>query len=166
MPAMNQRYVGFVKDSLLAACQRAVGDTPGMDEDEHQTASEARANFARALGEVRRRYGAESGQGELSQEAFARLLGISGDRPGERYGHYERGSREPPIWVLAAIRRVTGYSMDDLIANLPAGRRIERLPPSAAPPRRRRPFPKSALEAAATDCNKIVPLSDRKQRRK
>lgn len=109
-----------------------------MDE-EHRIASEARKPFADGLRIVRHHYGIDSGQGTISQEDFAKMLGIGGDRPGERYGHYERATREPPIWLLAAIRRVTGYSLDDLIAQLPPGRRLPRDPTADVKPPRRDP---------------------------
>jgi hypothetical protein len=88
-----------------------------------------------ALREVRLRFGNETGQGRLTQKKFAQMLGISGERPEERYRLYEKALREPPLWVLAAVRRVTGYSLDDLIAQLPAGRRLvrERVEPSQRP---------------------------------
>ena len=110
-------------------------------DDEVQTTAEARQLFAAALREARLRYGRETGQGDLTQKAFAQMLGISGDRPEERYGLYEKAKREPPLWILAALRRVTGYSLDDLIAQLPAGRPLgQNQAPTAEPdkpPRRR-----------------------------
>ena len=59
-----------------------------MDDDLRSTL-EARRLFAVALIETRLRYGRETGQGELTQKAFAKMLGISGDRPEERYRLYE-----------------------------------------------------------------------------
>jgi transcriptional regulator with XRE-family HTH domain len=106
-------------------------------EDDSHAAAEAQRLFAAALREARLRYGHETGQGSLTQKEFARMLGISGDRPEERYRLYESGKREPPLWILAALRRVTGYSLDDLIAQLPAGRRLERDAPSDPRPKRR-----------------------------
>jgi hypothetical protein len=98
-----------------------VGQAVGVAND-HQTTLEARRLFASALCEARRRYGKETGQGEITQKQFAKMLGISGERPEERYRLYENAAREPPLWILASLRRVTGYSLDDLIAQLPAGR--------------------------------------------
>jgi hypothetical protein len=94
-----------------------------VDDDPHTT-QEALRLFAAALRDARARYGTETGQGSLTQKQFAKMLGISGDRPEERYRLYEMGKREPPLWILAALRRVTGFSLDDLIAQLPAGRRL------------------------------------------
>jgi hypothetical protein len=106
-------------------------------DDDPQTAEETLRLFAAALREARLRYGKESGQGKITQKEFARMLGISGERPEERYRLYEGAKREPPLWILAAIRRVTGYSLDDLIAQLPAGRRLDREPTKPQfPPRR------------------------------
>jgi DNA-binding transcriptional regulator YdaS (Cro superfamily) len=87
---------------------------------------EARRLFASKLREARLQYGAATGQGELTQRQFALMLEIGGERPEERYRLYEAGKREPPLWILAALRRVTGFSLDDLIAQLPAGRRLDR----------------------------------------
>ncbi len=91
------------------------------------------------------------------------MLGISGDRPEERYRLYENAKREPPLWVLAAVRRVTGYSLDDLIAQLPAGRPLERnrIPPATAqPPPRPMPGGRVAKNGADPRCEggSVVPL--------
>ena len=119
-----QRYVGLVKDILLDAVRLFVGQPAAVDDDIN-SAHEARRLFAMALREARMRYGRESGQGEITQKVFAQMLGISGERPEERYRLYESAKREPPLWILSAVRRVTGYSLDDLIAQLPPGRRLE-----------------------------------------
>jgi hypothetical protein len=123
---------------LLDAKRRHVGQFAHVDDDSH-AAAESQRLFAAGLREARLRYGQESGQGTLTQKEFAKMLGISGERPEERYRLYEGGKREPPLWILAAIRRVTGYSLDDLIAQLPAGRRLDRTqqPPSKLPTKRR-----------------------------
>lgn len=110
---------------LLGEARLFVGQTIAVDDDTH-AAGEAARRFAAALREARSRYGRESGQGDLTQKQFATMLGISGDRPEERYRLYESAKREPPLWILVALRRVTGYSLDDLIAQLPAGRRLNR----------------------------------------
>jgi DNA-binding transcriptional regulator YdaS (Cro superfamily) len=86
--------------------------------------------FAAGLREARFQYGNASGQGEITQREFARMLGIDGDRPEERYRLYEAAKREPPLWVLASLRRVTGFSLDGLIAQLPPGRRLLRDAPA------------------------------------
>lgn len=49
----------------------------------------------------------------LSQRSFGMLLGINS----ERYGSYERANREPTLETLATLRRITGVSLDDLIAS-------------------------------------------------
>jgi transcriptional regulator with XRE-family HTH domain len=105
-----------------------------MDDDPHTTL-EARRFFAETLRMAREQYGWETGQGDITQRQFAQMLGISGDRPEERYRLYENAKREPPLWILAAIRRVTGYSLDEIIAQLPAGRPVIRPRPSRAPAR-------------------------------
>ncbi len=109
---------------------------------EARTALEATRLFAAALREVRRRYGAETGQGALTQKAFAKMLGISGERPEERYRLYESADREPPLWILTALRRVTGYSLDAIIAQLPAGRPLGAIPATTPARRRVSPRPK------------------------
>ena len=53
----------------------------------------------------------------ISQAGMARLLNIEG----ERYRRYERGEAEPPISVLVSIRRLTGVSLDILLAGEPPG---------------------------------------------
>lgn len=57
-------------------------------------------------------YGQQIGQ-RLKQSDFAALRGLKT----ERYGAYERGDGEPPLEVLATLRRVTGVSLDKLIGN-------------------------------------------------
>ena len=79
--------------------------------------SPIRDAFALRLQKLRRDYGKRLGR-QLSQSAFAALLGIEG----ARLGSYERGDRTPTLEVLAALRRVTGVSLDELIAG-PAVRR-------------------------------------------
>lgn len=106
-----------------------------------------------SLREARIRYGRESGQGEITQKAFAQMLGISGERPEERYRLYESAKREPPLWILSAVRRVTGYSLDDLIAQLPPGRRLEA---------RRRPE-NGPSEPKSQDAACVVPVFRRTQ---
>lgn len=90
-------------------------------EDEATVSSLARQAFAERLKDVRARYGVSIGQPTLGQKEFAQSLGIGGDRPQERYGLYELAKREPPLWILAALRRETGFSLDDMIAGLPPG---------------------------------------------
>jgi transcriptional regulator with XRE-family HTH domain len=69
-----------------------------------------RNTFSLRLRNLRRAHGKQIGR-RLSQPAFAALLGINGDR----YGSYERADRSPPLEVLAALRRVTGVDLDELI---------------------------------------------------
>lgn len=63
------------------------------------------------LQRLRANYGEKIGQ-QLNQSMFAALLGISA----AQYGTYERGKCEPGLAFLIALRRVTGVSLDDLIA--------------------------------------------------
>jgi len=125
-------------------------------DDEPRTGDETRRQFAAALRQARLKYGSETGQGEITQKDFAKMLGISGERPEERYRLYENAKREPPLWILAAVRRVTGFSLDDLIAQLPAGRRLEREPPTAPrnrpPPFREMGAVKEKPDRASADC--------------
>ena len=72
--------------------------------------SRVRDVFAVRLQQLRKSHGKHLGQ-RLSQSAFAALLGIEG----ARLGSYERGDRNPTLEVLAALRRVTGVSLDELI---------------------------------------------------
>ena len=69
--------------------------------------------FALRLRSFRIAYGKRLGR-PLSQQDFAAMLGINR----ARYGSYERADREPPLETLAALRRVTGVSLDELIGRL------------------------------------------------
>jgi len=69
------------------------------------------ATFAGRLKEVRESFGNKIGNPGLKQKEFAEILGLEA----ERYSTYERGTREPPLSVLAAIRRITGVKLDLLI---------------------------------------------------
>jgi DNA-binding transcriptional regulator YiaG len=82
-----------------------------VDEDTH-TAGDALRLFSAALRQARAKYGFESGQGNISQKQFAKMLGISGDRPEERYRLYEGAKREPPLWILPrrSYSRTSGWS--------------------------------------------------------
>jgi hypothetical protein len=151
-----QRYVGQIKDILLDATPRLVGQAWRVDDESHTT-HEARRRFAAALREVRRRYGLETGQGDLTMKRFARMLGINGERPEERYRLYESAEREPPLWILAALRGVTGYSLDEIIAQLPAGRPFDE--PRASVSRRR---PARAPDLVAIPAAPIPRLVERR----
>ena len=75
--------------------------------NESQKAKQA---FAKRLAAIRISLG-------LTQERFSRLLGISRDR----YAKYELGRSEPPFFILNRIFKLTGHSLDFLIAgNKPA----------------------------------------------
>ena len=50
-------------------------------------------------------------RGELSQAAFARILGVS--QP--RYANYELGNREPDLITLCNIATITGKTTDELL---------------------------------------------------
>jgi transcriptional regulator with XRE-family HTH domain len=79
-----------------------------------------RADFTRRLRQVRAVFGASIGQPNLSQADFVKMLDID-VRP-SAYRRWDNGKTEPPLLVLAAIRRLTGICLDYLIAGLPAGR--------------------------------------------
>lgn len=68
-----------------------------------------------ALGQRLRRlraaYGATIREPDLSRAAMSRLLGVEQ----ERYRTYERGQREPPLWILLRIKHLTGFSIDTLL---------------------------------------------------
>lgn len=70
-----------------------------------------RQSFAQRLQQLRIDHGMCIGR-RLSQRSFGILLGIDG----ERYGSYERADREPTLEILAALRRVTGVSLDEMLA--------------------------------------------------
>ena len=72
---------------------------------------------AERLWQLRMSYGQQIGQ-RLNQPHFAALLGIKASS----YGAYERADQEPPLDVLVALRRVTGISLDELIAEPSAKR--------------------------------------------
>lgn len=50
-------------------------------------------------------------RGEMSQAAFARILGITQ----QRYANYESGLREPDLTTLCRIAAVTGKTTDELL---------------------------------------------------
>jgi transcriptional regulator with XRE-family HTH domain len=74
--------------------------------------------FAARLRQLRINYGASIGQFNLSARQFARILGIEA----QRYRRYERAEIEPPLAVLALLRKVTGASLDRLVTGLPPGK--------------------------------------------
>jgi transcriptional regulator with XRE-family HTH domain len=78
---------------------------------------EFQALFAKRLGAVRLAYGAVTGRPGLPRVTFALELGLERNT----YSRYERGEVEPPLMVLAAVRRLTGISLDYLIADLDQG---------------------------------------------
>lgn len=166
---MIQRFVGYVNNNLPDELPTECWHFNGMEFDEGKSAIAARERFAEALRAVRLQWGAQIGEPDISQHAFAVHLGISGDRPEERYRLYERAKREPPIWLLAKIREVTGFSLDDLIASLPLGRPIPRAGSSTVSPqaRKRGRQPQrprmggSEPKAEAGDCNNVVPIPSR-----
>ena len=73
----------------------------------------ARDAFALRLRSFRVAYGKRLGR-PFSQQDFAAMLGINR----ACYGSYERADREPTLETLAALRRVTGVSLDELIGCL------------------------------------------------
>lgn len=79
------------------------------------------AAFVVRLQQLRASHSAQIGLPRpLGQAGFASLLGIDGNR----YGHYERGTRQPPLEVLARLREVTGVSLNDLIGGPSAKRNL------------------------------------------
>lgn len=68
--------------------------------------------FARRLRALRRSYGVIIGQPDLTGASFAAKLHLL---PG-RYYRYEHGEVEPPMSVLADLRRLTGICLDALVA--------------------------------------------------
>lgn len=78
---------------------------------QHAPPSPIRQAFACRLQQLRTDYGNCLGR-RLSQRSFGILLGIDS----QRYGSYERADREPTLEILAALRRVTGVSLDELLA--------------------------------------------------
>lgn len=83
-----------------------------MKRSRHMTASETRSAFAVRLRMLREAYGREIGIPGLTQREFAEMLGLET----ERYSTYERGTREPPLSVLASIRALTSVNLNGLIA--------------------------------------------------
>ena len=69
--------------------------------------------FAFRLRRLRIVHGKRLGR-SFSQRDFAAMLGINR----ACYGSYERADREPTLETLAALRRVTGVSLDELIGRL------------------------------------------------
>lgn len=70
-------------------------------------------DFHIRLKAVRVAYGEQTGRPELSGEKFATEIGL---KPAA-YRRYERGELQPTLGTLAALRRVTGISLDYLIAD-------------------------------------------------
>jgi DNA-binding XRE family transcriptional regulator len=67
--------------------------------------------FARRLAAARLAYGQQTQRPGITMEEFAAVLDIQT----ERYRKYERGEREPPLWLLAKIAQITGASLDHLV---------------------------------------------------
>ena len=70
------------------------------------------AEFAQRLAAVRLAYGVVTGRPRLSRGQFASELYLEKNT----YRRYERGEMEPSLLTLGAIRRLTGISLDYLIA--------------------------------------------------
>jgi transcriptional regulator with XRE-family HTH domain len=75
-------------------------------------ASSLRDGFATRLKSLRIAYGEAYSPPRLTTAEFAALLGVE---PG-RYRRYERAETEPPFWLLVAIQRMTGVSLDWLVS--------------------------------------------------
>lgn len=85
------------------------------------------ADFAKRLAAVRLAYGVMTGRPTISRAVFAAELALEQNT----YRRYERGEMEPSMVTLVLIRRLTGISLDYLIAGEnhgiadPAALRIE-----------------------------------------
>jgi transcriptional regulator with XRE-family HTH domain len=73
--------------------------------------------FGARLEAVRRYHGRRTGRPRIRCAEFADEIGVLE----ARYRRWERGEREPPLFALDAIRRVTGLSLDWLISDLAPG---------------------------------------------
>lgn len=75
----------------------------------------AKVASLKALGARLRRlrlaYAAQMRQFEITPTQMARVLGVED----ERYRTWERGLREPPLWILVKLRELTGISIDTLL---------------------------------------------------
>lgn len=71
------------------------------------------AAFGPRLKNLRIAYGRTLG-GAFTAADMAALIGIAA----ERYRTYERGFRDPPLWVIAKVKQLTGASLDVLIAGV------------------------------------------------
>src|SRR4051812_25599021 len=87
-----------------------------MDEFRIEKAQLRRA-FAGRLEAARRHHGAQTGHPRLTRGQFAEAVGIER----ARYARYERGETEPSLMVLDRLRKVTGISLDWLVAGLTRG---------------------------------------------
>ena len=73
--------------------------------------------FGARLEVIRRRYGRATNRPRLPMNEFAQQLGITA----ARYRRYERGEVPMPYPLLTEVRRLTGASLDWLIADMPPG---------------------------------------------
>jgi transcriptional regulator with XRE-family HTH domain len=78
------------------------------------------AAFGKRMRAVRHAYGASIGQPNINRATFARALGFET----ETYRRWERGHIQPPLVALAAIRLLTGISLDYLITDHEQGARL------------------------------------------
>lgn len=91
----------------------ACWQTIGMPKQPRPTpASAVKEAFALRLQALRHSYGIEIGRPDLTIAAFAEILGLHA----ETYRTYEKGLREPPLFVLSKIRHVTGVNLNGLVA--------------------------------------------------
>ncbi|MBF0859391.1 helix-turn-helix transcriptional regulator [Gluconobacter sp. LMG 31484] len=91
---------------------KATRQNRGMAKQVTISASDIRSAFSARLSMLREAFGRELGRPSLTRKEFAELLGLEA----ERYSTYERGTREPPLSVLAKIHVVTGVNLNGLIA--------------------------------------------------
>jgi transcriptional regulator with XRE-family HTH domain len=84
--------------------------------------SAALTALAPRLRRLRAAYGTMIHHQNFSMAAMARVLDVEE----ERYRTWERGLREPPLWILLKIKHLTGFSIDSLLTGAisPPGQEI------------------------------------------
>jgi hypothetical protein len=97
--------------ALIGGAETKMGHRGTQDEGLSRPASSIRDGFAARLKSLRVSHGATLGRPQMTTAEFAALLGVEAGR----YRRYERAETEPPFWLLAAIRRITGVSVDWLL---------------------------------------------------
>lgn len=111
------------REISLRAAPACLVLTPARPEIFPVPASSLRDGFASRLKLLRIAYGEAGGYPRFTTAEFAAVLGVEAGR----YRRYERAETEPPFWLLVAIQRVTGASLDWLVSGSAEG-------PIMAPP--------------------------------